>query len=139
MQDLKLENKNPKLLSPLTLAFVGDAVYELLVRERLVGTGSQPANSLHKQAIGMVCAEAQAAAFTRLEAFLSPEEMAVLKRGRNANTTKVPKHASPADYRKATGLEALFGYLYLKGEIARVNEIFNYIESGENDVEHNAR
>jgi len=135
VQELKHDPSDPRLLSPLTLAFLGDAVFELLVRERLAAGGSQPANALHKMAIGKVCAEAQASAYTRLEPSLTEEELAVLKRGRNANSTKVPKHASPADYRKATGLEALFGYLYLKGEVARINEIYNLIESGENNAE----
>lgn len=127
MQDLKINENNPKLLSPLTLAFIGDAVYEVLVRERLTAKGSMPANIMHKMAVTKVCASAQATGFDKIFDMLTEEELSILKRGRNANSTKVPKTSNPNEYRKATGLEALFGYLYLKGELNRMNELFTVV------------
>lgn len=128
MLDLRLNDTNPKLLSPLTLAFIGDAVYELLVRERLASANSLPANTMHKRAVTKVCASAQSKAFDALCEILTEDELSVLKRGRNANSTKVPKNSTPCDYRKATGVESLFGYLYLKGELERVNALYLFIE-----------
>lgn len=124
MLDLTLSEANPKLLSPLTLAFLGDAVYEMCVRQRVVGEGNMPVNQMHRKTVELVNASAQSAAYERIAAHLSDEELAVYKRGRNANTTSSPKHASLADYRRATGIEALFGYLYLKGDIVRINQLF---------------
>lgn len=115
---------DPKLLSPLTLAFVGDGVFELFVRERLVCAGNCPVNSLHKQSVAQVCCSAQAQAAQKLLPVLSEEELEVLKRGRNAHTNHLPKNASPADYHAATAFEALFGYLYLTGRIDRLRELF---------------
>lgn len=106
-------------LSPLALAFVGDGVYSLLVRERLLSQANRPVNELHKQSVRDVRAEAQSAAMERLLPHLSEEEEAVFKRGRNAHSTR-----TGADYHRATGLEALFGYLYLAGRINRVRELF---------------
>ena len=107
-------------LSPLALAFVGDGVYSLMVRERLLSAANRPVNDLHRMAVRQVRAEAQSAAITRLLPHLSEEEEAVFKRGRNAHTAR-----SGADYHRSTGLEALFGYLYLDGRIDRVRELFN--------------
>ncbi|WP_302680400.1 Mini-ribonuclease 3 [uncultured Ruminococcus sp.] len=109
--------------SPLALAFLGDSVYEILVREYLVREANRPAAKLHEQKIQLVCAAFQAQAIDRLIPLLTEEEMAVYKRGRNANNT-VPRHTSAQDYHKATGLEALFGYLHLLGERARLEELF---------------
>ena len=109
--------------SPLALAFLGDSVYEILVREYLVREANRPAANLHEQKIQLVCAAFQAQAIDRLIPLLTEEEMAVYKRGRNANNT-VPRHTSAQDYHKATGLEALFGYLHLLGEQARLEELF---------------
>lgn len=106
-------------LSPLALAFVGDGVYSLMVRERLLSEANRPVNDLHRMAVREVRAEAQSAAITRLLPHLSEEEEAVFKRGRNAHTAR-----SGADYHRSTGLEALFGYLYLDGRIDRVRELF---------------
>lgn len=106
-------------LSPLALAFVGDGVYSLMVRERLLCEANRPVNDLHRQSVRDVRAEAQAAAMGRLMEHLTEEEEAVFKRGRNAHTAR-----SGADYHRATGLEALFGYLYLDGRIDRVRELF---------------
>ena len=106
-------------LSPLALAFVGDGVYSLMVRERLLSQANRPVNDLHRMAVREVRAEAQAAAIDRLLPLLTEEEEAVFKRGRNAHTAR-----SGADYHRATGLEALFGYLYLAGRVDRVRELF---------------
>jgi ribonuclease-3 family protein len=106
-------------LSPLALAFVGDGVYSLMVRERLLAQANRPVNDLHRLAVAEVRAEAQAAAIARLLPILTEEETAVFKRGRNAHTAR-----SGADYHNATGLEALFGYLYLSDRIERVRELF---------------
>lgn len=109
--------------SPLALAFLGDSVYEILVREYLVREANRPAAKLHEQKIQLVCAAFQAQAIDQLLPLLTEEETAVYKRGRNANNT-VPRHTSAQDYHKATGLEALFGYLHLLGEQARLEELF---------------
>lgn len=109
--------------SPLALAFLGDSVYEILVREYLVREANRPAAKLHEQKIQLVCAAFQAQAIDCLIPLLTEEETAVYKRGRNANNT-VPRHTSAQDYHKATGLEALFGYLHLLGEQARLEELF---------------
>lgn len=106
-------------LSPLALAFVGDGVYSLMVRERLLSQANRPVNDLHRLAVAEVRAEAQAAAIKRILPLLTEQEEAVFKRGRNAHTAR-----SGADYHNATGLEALFGYLYLSDRLDRVRELF---------------
>lgn len=106
-------------LSPLALAFVGDGVYSLMVRERLLSQANRPVNDLHRLAVAEVRAEAQAAAIARLLPILTEQETAVFKRGRNAHTAR-----SGADYHNATGLEALFGWLYLSDRLDRVRELF---------------
>ena len=123
--DPKVER--PELLSPLALAFVGDGVYELLAREHLLSQGNAPVGRLHSRTVELVSAAAQSDAYERIAPLLSPEEEAVYRRGRNANTTRCPKHTEPAVYRRATGVEALFGWLYLTGRVARANELFGVI------------
>lgn len=119
------EGANPKLLSPLVLAFLGDAVYEICARQRIVSQGNCPVNQMHQKTVGTVCAKAQSIAFDKISPHLSDEEMAVYKRGRNAHSASTPKHTELADYRRATGVEALFGYLYLKGNSNRIQELFD--------------
>ncbi len=112
-------------LSPLTLAFVGDGVYELLVREHLVGQGNCPVKKLHGRAVEWVRCEAQAQALSAtLWPMLTEEERQVALRGRNAHVGHVPKNAQVGDYHGATALEALFGWLYLRGELSRLRELF---------------
>ena len=118
---------DPKQLSPLTLAFIGDAVFEVFVRERLVCQGNCSVNKLHKRAVEQVCCQSQAAAAQRLLPLLTQEEQEAYRRGRNAHVTHVPKNADPADYHAATALETLFGYVYLKGELDRLRLFFSVI------------
>ena len=112
-------------LSPLTLAFLGDSVYEMFIRTKILSMGNRPANELHKIAVGYVKAKAQAIAAHEIFEVLTEEEKDIYKRGRNTNIHTVPKNADMADYRHATALEALVGYLYLKGEDGRLYEILN--------------
>ncbi len=112
-------------LSPLTLAFLGDSVYEMFIRAKILGMGNRPANQLHKIAVGYVKAKAQATAAHKILEILNEEEIEIYKRGRNTNIHTVPKNADMADYRHATALEALVGYLYLKGDEERMLEILN--------------
>lgn len=129
MSRLYHEKVDPRTLSPLTLAFIGDGVFELLVRERLVCEGNRPAGALHKRSVAMVRAEAQAEAMDRLLPLLTETEAAVYRRGRNAHTSR-----NSEEYHKATGLEALFGYLYLQGDIGRLQGLFQQI-TGDNKTE----
>lgn len=121
------ETADPNLLSPLTLAFIGDTVFDLLVREQIVNRANRPVGKLHTLCAKRVCAGAQARAAEHIMPLLGEEEIAVFKRGRNANSGHKPKSASEAEYHAATGLEALFGWLYLKGEAERVLELFDKI------------
>lgn len=126
---LILEKKDVNQYSPLTLAFLGDAVYEQLVRERLVLTANMPVGNLHKEAVSRVRAAYQSAAVDVITTMLTEDETAILKRGRNACGNTVPKSSNPVEYRRATSLETLFGYLYLLGNNDRIMEIFNCIWS----------
>lgn len=112
-------------LNGLSLAFVGDSVYEVLVREHLLESGSMPVGKLHRLAVEMVCARAQAYFFDVFEPLLSGEEHDILMRGRNASSSHVPKGACAVEYRKATGVEALFGWLYLNGRNERIRRLFD--------------
>ena len=118
------EQENPRLMSPLALAFLGDAVYELCARRRVLAEGG-PVGGMHLKTVELVNAGAQSAALEQISALLTEEELAVYKRGRNASASSTPKHAQIADYRRATGVEALFGYLFLRGEQARIEELFD--------------
>lgn len=127
METLLQEGSSPKMLSPLTLAFVGDGVYELLVREYLVSLGNCPVKKLNSRKVELVRCQAQAQALSELWPLLLQEEQEVALRGRNAHVGHTPKNASVADYHSATALEALFGYLYLGGETIRLRELFGRI------------
>lgn len=120
--------------SPLTLAFIGDAVFELLVRTHLAQEGNRPAGALHRESIRRVCARAQAQGYERIRALLTQEELDAFRRGRNASPSHSPKNASSQDYHYATGLEALFGYLYIKGDTPRLRELFEAIERGHEEA-----
>ncbi len=118
-------------LSPLTLAFIGDAVFTLLVREEMVCAADSPVSVLHNQSTKRVNAAAQSQAVGRILPHLTEEEAAVLRRGRNAHTSGTPKNVSCSDYHRATGLESLFGYLYLKGDFERIRQLYSLISGGE--------
>ncbi|MDL2293066.1 cysteine--tRNA ligase [Ruminococcaceae bacterium OttesenSCG-928-D13] len=113
--------------SPLALAFVGDGVIELLVRARLVAESRMPAGALHRSAVEMVSARGQFAALHLLEPMLTEQEADIVRRGRNASKATVSKNASAEEYRASTGLEALFGWLYLQNRLERVEELFEPI------------
>ena len=115
-----LHEVDVKTYSPLTLAYIGDGVYELIIRTILVSQGNSQANKLHQRASHLVKASAQAAMSEVLKDELTEEELAVFKRGRNAHSGTMAKHATMSDYRRATGFEALMGYLYLQKEWERM-------------------
>ena len=114
-----LEDVEAKQYSPLTLAYIGDAVYEIIIRTILVEHGNAPVNKLHQKASSLVKAQAQANLIHLIEKDLTEEELSVYKRGRNAKSATTAKNASIRDYRTATGLEALVGYLYLDNQMER--------------------
>lgn len=120
-------NKEIQEFSALGMAHIGDAVYELLVRTWICTAGITTARKLHKATVEHVSATAQATAAERLRPHLSDDELAVYKRGRNAHVKTIPRGASTEDYHNATALETLFGYLYLSGNTARVEELFSLI------------
>ena len=111
-------------ISALGLAHLGDGVYELMVRSWLVLHGKAKAKDLHPATVSYVAAPAQADRFENIQYLLSAEEAGVYRRGRNTTPHSIPKAASRAQYQTATGLEALFGWLYLQGQTERLNELF---------------
>ena len=115
-----------KLLSPSVLAFVGDAVYSLLVRTYLADE-NRPSGVLHSMAVEFVKADSQAKAFKKIGPYLNENELSVFRRGRNFHTSNTPKSSTGSDYHTATGLETLFGFLYLSGSQDRINELFRII------------
>lgn len=115
-----LEGKDIHTYSPLVLAFLGDDVFDLIVRTILVEKANEPVNMLHRKAAGIVKAASQKALYEAIEDELNDEEKAVFRRGRNAKSNTMAKNATVSDYRGATGFEALLGYLYLKGETNRI-------------------
>jgi len=127
MKKHKLSEREANNYSPLSLAFLGDSVYDTLIREYLLRMGNMPVSKLHSAKIRLVCAEYQSEIYGFISDFLTEHEMSVMKRGRNASGNTVPKHADPAQYHRATGLECLFGYLYITGQEERINELFRLI------------
>jgi len=121
----KIQKPPADEFSPLNLAYLGDAVFSLLARTEIMRNGNIPVERLSKNVSGIVKASAQSKMYHILEPLLSEAELSVMKRGRNAKTKSRAKNASVIDYRLATGVEALFGYLYLAGEYARLIELFN--------------
>ena len=118
-----LQEPDVRAYSPLTLAYIGDAVYEIIIRTYVVEKGNAPVEKLHKRSSHLVKANTQARLIMAIEGELTEEERAVYKRGRNARSYTMAKNATVSDYRKATGCEALMGYLYLTGRIKRVAEL----------------
>lgn len=119
---LQLKKVDITSYSPLALAYIGDAVYELIIRTKVMNHGSTQVNNMHKKSARLVNAKAQADIIRSLVEGeeLTPEEIAIYKRGRNAKSATTAKHATVADYRTATGFEALCGYLYLSGKLERL-------------------
>lgn len=120
---LSLPNIDVKTYSPLTLAFIGDVVYDLIIRTMVVEQGNAPVNKLHKKVSNLVKATAQVELLHKVEDMLTEEEISMFKRGRNAKSFTSAKNASITEYRIATGLEALIGYLYLDNQFARILDI----------------
>lgn len=114
-------------ISNLGLAHIGDCVWELLVRSYLCAEGGSNVGKLHRDTIAMVKAPAQAAYVDKLLPHLTEEELTYYRRGKNAHVHAVPKGATPQEYSKATGLEALFGAMYLAGKTERLNELFQLL------------
>lgn len=121
---IQLPEDEIRAISSIGLAHLGDAVYELLVRTFLCAHGKATGKGLHRATVELVRAPAQAEAAEKILPMLTEEEQAVFRRGRNANVHSIPQHASRAQYQQATALEALFGWLYLRGEKARIEELF---------------
>lgn len=122
-EQFALPDVDIRTYSPLVLAYIGDGIYELLIRTLFVGQGNRQVNTIHKRASSLVKASAQAAMVTAIQEELTEEERQIFKRGRNAKTVSMAKHASMHDYRHATGFEALMGYLYLTGQMKRMTDL----------------
>lgn len=122
--DIRLTDDQLRAISSVGLAHMGDAVFEILVRGWLCAHGKATGKGLHQATIRLVCAESQAQKAQRILPLLTAEELAVFKRGRNAQVHSVPSHASRAQYAEATALEALLGWLYLREQKERINELF---------------
>ena len=125
--------------SPLVLAYMGDAVYELMLRERIVRQGNRQVNRLHLAAVHLVKAGTQASMIRLLEPLLTPEELSVYKRGRNAHSHTTAKNASVIDYRMATGFEALVGFLWLSEQKERLRDLVETALSKLEEEEKNER
>ncbi len=124
------------MYSPLVLAYVGDAIFELYIRTLLVGKGNAPVHKLHRQSISFVKAKSQSDTIHRMLEGLSAEEQDVVRRGRNAKSGTIPKNADVTDYKYATGFETLLGYLYLKEDYPRLLELLKIsVESSQDDKE----
>ncbi|MDF2801918.1 MAG: hypothetical protein K0S61_1821 [Anaerocolumna sp.] len=122
-KSLNLPDTDLRTYSPLTLAFIGDVVFDLIIRTYIVEQGNAPVNILHRRVSGLVKAPAQMEMYHKVEEMLTEEELAVYKRGRNAKSFTSAKNASITEYRIATGFECLIGYLYLNNQFDRVMEI----------------
>ncbi len=118
-----LENADEKMYSPLALAYIGDAVYEMYVRAHVMEKGNMPVNKLHRLSTHYVSAKAQSKIIHEITDELNEEELSVFKRGRNAHSYTSAKNADITDYRHATGFEALVGYVFIKGDFERLNQL----------------
>ena len=124
---VQLPDDEIRAISSIGLAHLGDAVYELLVRTYLCAHGKATGKGLHRATVDLVRAPAQASAAEKILPLLTEEETAYYRRGKNSHVHAVPKSCTPAEYAKATGLEALFGALYLAGQTERLNELFKAV------------
>lgn len=118
-EEFQLQSNDIKTYSPLVLAYMGDCIFDLIIRTVLISHGNRQTNKIHRESSRLVNAASQAALIEAIEDTLTEEEHAIYKRGKNANPHTIPKNADISDYKKATGLEALMGYLYLKGDLQR--------------------
>jgi ribonuclease-3 family protein len=125
-KQMSLPENDIRTYSPLTLAFIGDGVYDLIIRTIIVEHGNAPVNKLHKKVSNLVKAPAQMELFRKIENILTEEELSAYKRGRNAKSFTSAKNASITEYRIATGFEALIGYLYLTDRFPRIIELVRY-------------
>lgn len=121
---MNMEKRDIDAISNLGLAHIGDAVFEVLCRSYLCAKGGKNVGNLHRETVQLVKAPSQARLVEKLLPVLTEEELAYYRRGKNAHVHAVPRGATPAEYAKATGLEALFGALYLAGRTERINELF---------------
>ena len=128
--DIQLTDDQLRAISSIGLAHMGDAVFEILVRTWLCAHGKATGKGLHQATIRLVCAESQAEKAERILPLLTEEEMALFKRGRNAQVHTVPGHASRAQYGEATALEALLGWLWLRGQKDRIGQLFDNMMEG---------
>ena len=126
-KEISGQKLKPEEYAPLQLAYIGDAVYEMFVRTYLLKQGNFTVNELHRMSKSFVSAGAQSNKIKELKPYLTDEETRIFKRGRNAKSGTVPKNADIGDYHRATGFEALVGYLYLKGEFDRLYELMKKI------------
>lgn len=135
MEKMPTQKIDLREISPLALAFVGDSVLELLVRQRLVEYHRMAPGRLNAEKVKYVSARAQFREEQLLEPLFTAEEMDVFKRGRNASRTAVSKHATPEEYRASTGFECLLGWLYLRGDTARIGQLFEAMWAGYDPAE----
>jgi len=119
------DNINPKEYSPLALAYIGDTVYDLFIRTKVLAKGNRHVTEMHKEAVSFVKAHSQSVSAYAIEEVLTEDELRVLKWGRNAKSNTTPKNADVTEYRMATGFETLVGYLYLSGEDERLSYLLN--------------
>ena len=122
-----IDEKNINLINPLVLAYIGDSVFEVYVRTKVVNDGMLKTNKLHRLSTEYVKAKAQAEALVSILENLTEEELNIVRRGKNANSNTIPKIADVVDYKKATALEALIGYLFLSNKLERLDEIIDLI------------
>lgn len=126
LKEFKIKKQNISTYSPLTLAYIGDGIYETVIRSLVVGHGNEQVNKLHKKSSSLVKAETQSKIIRLLMDELTEEEVHIFKRGRNAHSFTSAKNASAADYHMATGFEALMGYLYMEGRMQRIFELVQH-------------
>ena len=129
-----MEEVDVRTYSPLTLAYIGDCIYDLIIKSLVIGNGNKQVNKMHKETSSLVQAATQSLMMRKLQDLLTDEERAVYKRGRNAKSVSPAKNQSVTDYRRATGFEALMGYLYLKKEYKRMLELVKIGLDSLNDI-----
>lgn len=123
LKNFHMEAADVRTVSPLTFAYIGDCIYDLVIRSVVIGKGNMASGALHNKTTAIVRAQSQRESFERIEGLLTDEEIDIYKRGRNAKTHTSAKNASKADYHVATGFETLMGYLYMTGRIGRMLEL----------------